>query len=144
LSTVHPPFSIPQEFRAPLEHVAEPQTVPARTFLFQRGDPVRGVYLVRSGRVALSLPHSPEPPRIAGPGSILGLPASIGSRPYSLTAETLESVEVGFIPHSTFVELLKRRPEVCLAVIETLALELSDARRQASALLDRLPAIALQ
>jgi CRP-like cAMP-binding protein len=132
-----PRFSLPEEIRAPLEKLAVPEHYAAGSFLFKCGDPVRGVYLVRSGQVALSLPHTPEPPRMAGPGSALGIPASVCSRPYSLTAENREAVEVGFIAAAKFVAVLKQYPVICLAVIETLASELNETRRQASAMLEQ-------
>ena len=136
-----PPFSLPEEIRAPLEKLAVSQKFPVGSFLFQCGDPVNGVYLVRSGRVALSLPHTPESPRMAGPGSVLGIPSSVCARPYSLTAENLEPVEVGFISAAEFVAVLKQHPVICLAVIETLASELNNTRRQASAVLEQLASL---
>ena len=136
-----PPFSLPEEIRAPLEKLALPQKFPAGSFLFKTGDPVNGVYLVRSGRVALSLPNTPEGPRLAGPGSVLGIPSSVCCRPYSLTAENLEPVEVGFIKAVEFVAFLKQYPVICLAVIETLASELNNTRRQASAVLEKLASL---
>ena len=73
----HVPFMIPEEVRAPLNRIAVPQSIPANTVLFRLGDPVQGVYLIHSGTVALSLPNAVEPPRITGPGAVLGIPASI-------------------------------------------------------------------
>ena len=78
---------------------------------------------------------------MAGPGCVLGLPATIGSQPYSLTATAVDPVEAGFIAHEDFISMLRRQPDLCLAVTETLATELYDARRQASALLDRFPVV---
>jgi len=130
-----PFFAIPDAFRKPLEQIAVTQTWAANSVLFRLGDPVRGVYLIRSGTVALSLPNAAEPPRIAGVGAVLGIPACMCDRPYSLTAETLEPVEAGFIPREEFVALVRQNGELCFAVTESLAEALNDTRRQASALL---------
>jgi CRP-like cAMP-binding protein len=131
----HVPFMIPEEVRAPLNRIAVPQSIPANTVLFRLGDPVQGVYLIHSGTVALSLPNAVEPPRITGPGAVLGIPASICDRPYSLTAETLEPVEAGFISREDFVAVVRQDPDLCFAVIASVAEALADTRRQASALL---------
>ena len=111
------------------------RSFPALTVLFRRGDPVTGVFLIRSGTVALLLPNVPEPPIIAGPGTLLGIPAAMCNRPYSLTAETLEPVETGFIAREQFVAIVRQHPDLCLVLIETLAEALSETRKQASAML---------
>jgi CRP-like cAMP-binding protein len=134
------PFYLSDEIRAPLEAIAKPLNFGKRKVLFQCGDPVVGVYLIRKGTVALSVPNTPDK-RVAGPGCVLGLAASIGSQPYSLTGETLEAVETGFISHQEFLDFLRKQPELCLACTETLAAELYEARRHASTLLNRFPAV---
>ena len=130
-----PFFAIPDPVRAPLEQIAVSRTFEAGTVLFHWGDPVRGVYLIRSGKVALSLPNASEPPRIAEVGAVVGIPASMCNRPYSLTAEALEQVEAGFIPQEEFVTVVRQNADLCFAVTESLAEALNDTRRQASALL---------
>lgn len=135
------PFVIPSGLQAPLDQIAVPKAFSALTVMFRRGDPVVGVYLIRVGTVALSLPNAAEPPHLAGPGAVLGIPAAICDRPYSLTAETLEPVEAGFLTREQFVAVVKQHPDLCLALIETLAAALSDTRRQASALLGQFSAL---
>jgi len=135
MSTLH--FAIPEEFYAPVERSAVTKTFSTHTLLFQRGDPAQGVYLIRTGRVALSLVNVPtQPPRIVGPGTLLGLPSAMGGRPYSLTAEAIEPVEAGFIPREEVLNLLTQRTDICLAVAKGLATELTESRRQAAQLLE--------
>jgi CRP-like cAMP-binding protein len=87
--------------------------------------------------VALVLANVPEAaPRVVGCGALLGLPSTLGCRPYSLTAETLEPVQAGFIPRELFMMLLKQHPGLTLAVAQGLAWELTETRRQASELLE--------
>jgi len=136
MKTLH--FAIPEHFRLLLEQAALTKTFRAGALLFRRGDPVQGVYLVRTGEIALSLADVPEPPaRMVGPGALLGLPATIGGRPYSLSAEVIEPAEVGFIPREEFMKLLRQNFDLCLAVIQGLASELTETRRQASQLLEQ-------
>lgn len=135
MSTLH--FTLPEEYHTPLKQISVAKSFPARKLLFQKGDPVYGVYLIQTGRVALSVAKVPElRPRIVGSGALLGLPSTIGCRPYSLTAEALEPVEAGFIPREEFMMLLKQHPGLCLALVQGLAWEITEARKQTSQLLE--------
>jgi CRP/FNR family transcriptional regulator, dissimilatory nitrate respiration regulator len=71
-------------------------------FLFRRGNPVRGVFLILSGEVRLGFDKNPAnfPSRDFGPGTVLGLPATLSDSPYSLTAEAIAETEVAYIPRS--------------------------------------------
>jgi hypothetical protein len=80
--------------------------------LFQQGEAGRGVFLLRQGKVRLSLHAAGRkklPYRIAGPGNILGFPATLSNAPYSLTAENLADCELGFAPAVDVINLLSKR-----------------------------------
>ena len=135
MSTLH--FTLPEEFQAALETIAVTRSFSARTLLFQKGDPVEGVYLIRTGRVALVLADVPEvAPRIVGSGTLLGAPSTLGCRPYSLTAKALEPVEAGYIARDDFMRLLNQQPGWTLTLAQGLAWELTDTRAQVSELLE--------
>jgi CRP-like cAMP-binding protein len=65
--------------------------------LFRRGDKAVGVFLVRRGKVSLSLDGTSVISRTLGPGSLLGLPATLSGEPYSLTATVAEDCQLDFI-----------------------------------------------
>jgi CBS domain-containing protein len=135
VSTLH--FTVPEEFQAALGPIAVTRSFPPGKLLFQKGDPVEGVYLIRRGRVSLALVDVPEAePRVVGSGALLGLPSTLGCRPYSLTARALEPVEAGFIPHDAFMPLLKQHPALTLTLAQGLAWELTEMRHRASELLE--------
>lgn len=135
MSTLH--FTVPEELQAALEKIAVTRSFPDRGLLFQKGDPVQGVYLIRTGRVALVLANVPEmAPRIVGAGALLGVPSTLGCRPYSLTAKALEPVKAGYVPHEDFMRLLNRQPELILALAQGLAWELTETRGQVAELLE--------
>ncbi|MGH9644706.1 MAG: Crp/Fnr family transcriptional regulator [Terriglobales bacterium] len=98
--------------------------------LFRRGDAARGLYLICSGRVGVSL--EPEsllyPPKIIGPGSVLGLPATVAGSPYSLTAEVMDKAEVAFIPRAAMLNCLATNQPLCFEVMELLSGEISSTR----------------
>ena len=103
---------------------------PAGTILFRHGDTVLGVYLIRSGRVCLALDgvNSAFPPRILGPGSVVGLPASMAGSPYSLTAQIIEDAELAFVPRAALLECLQEHPDICFEVMDILSSEISGTR----------------
>jgi CRP-like cAMP-binding protein len=98
--------------------------------LFRHGDPARGVFLICSGKVRLSLDgaNSSFPPRVIGPGSVAGLPASVAGSPYSLTAEVVEDAELAFVPRVALLEWLQRNPQLCFEVMDILSGEISQTR----------------
>jgi len=98
--------------------------------LFRHSDPVRGVFLICSGRVRLSLDGVDVafPPRILGAGSVVGLPATVAGSPYSLTAQVVEDAELAFVPRDAVVDCLKQNPQLCFEVMDMLSAEISGTR----------------
>jgi CRP-like cAMP-binding protein len=109
-------------------------TVPmqANTFLFKCGEDVRGVYLIESGTVELSLGHEGVRSfsRICAPDCLLGVPATMTGSGYTLSAEVLEAGSVRFIPRTDFLQFLIANPDYCLEVVQMLATEVHRARHQ--------------
>jgi len=99
--------------------------------LFNQGEDPRGVYLVLSGEVALSM-LTPSGRVLTGirtaPGFVLGIPAVVGNMPYTLTAEVQESSVIGFVSCEAFHALLRIEQSICLAVLNILASEVRAAR----------------
>jgi CRP-like cAMP-binding protein len=100
------------------------------TVLFQRGDPARGLYLICSGRVSVALDTNnlAYPPRILGPGSVLGLPATVAGSPYSLTAEVVDKAELAFVPRAAMLNCLSTNQALCFEVMQLLSGEISGTR----------------
>jgi CRP-like cAMP-binding protein len=100
------------------------------SILFRMGQPVRGAFLVRSGRVRMSLDHSPlYPPRSLGRGSVIGLPATFSGEPYSLTAKAECDCHFDFIPRARLLELLRRNPQVGSQIVRMLSEEIFQMRQ---------------
>ena len=79
----------PDSLRTQLESIGSRIEKQKGTFLFRREDAASGVYLILSGQIRLGLERDPRgfPSRMIGEGSLLGLPSTLSSSPYSLTAE---------------------------------------------------------
>jgi CRP-like cAMP-binding protein len=118
------------ELRAELESRATIVFKPKGTTLFRRGGAVAGIYLIRGGRVSLSLDcETPVyPARILGPGAIAGLPATVSGNPYSLTAKVVKDSELAFVPRKAVVACLKNNPVLCMQVMDMLSGEITDIR----------------
>ena len=125
------------EVRELLAQMGSPMQVQAGNWVFHRGDTVRGVFLVQSGQVELSPGGALDPSlarRLAGPGSLLGLPATMTGHAYSLSARALEDALLYFVERDRFLALVKESPQACLEVVDILAREVRDARRETAEL----------
>lgn len=98
----------------------------AGTVLFREGEPVRGIFLLARGTVRLSLGKNGKSIvyRIARPQYILGLPATLLHRPYSLTAEVTEDAEFYFVDSRDAMNYLRDHADVCMHVLEFLSQEM--------------------
>jgi CRP-like cAMP-binding protein len=123
-------FEAPPAVCDELVRIGKRQTVESGTILFERGERNRGLFVVSSGRFALSSGDDPvRVTRIAEKGSLLGLPATVRNAPYSLTAEAVTDSEVWVISPAEFLHLLTNNPTVGMAVVSILAEEVFAMRR---------------
>lgn len=111
---------------------------PRRTFepgesLFHRGDPVRSVFLLRSGHVDL-VRHGATGTRMilhrAGAGSMLA-EASVWSEAYHCDAVAVVASEVAVLPRTLFRSRLAGDPRLSEALAGALARALQSARLRA-------------
>jgi CRP-like cAMP-binding protein len=69
--------------------------------------------------------------RIAEKGSLLGLPATVRRKPYSLTAEATSPAEVRVISGKQFRKLLSTNTALGMKIVTILADEVATLRRLA-------------
>lgn len=101
-----------------------PINYPANKVLFSEKEETRGVFVVLSGEVKLSINSSEGRRlslRIARKGEILGLSSTLSGRPYELTAETLYPATIAPIGRREFLSFLARHPEAYQIVTEELS-----------------------
>jgi len=104
------------------EELAEISTTlryPAGIALFTEGEPSRGIFILRSGRVKLFLCSGEGKTlilRMGKPGDLLGLPGTLSGDQYEVTAETLGPCQLTFIKRELFLRFMNAHKEVCLAV----------------------------
>jgi CRP/FNR family cyclic AMP-dependent transcriptional regulator len=109
-----------------VEHLAaitSPSSYPRGATLFVEAQAPRGVFILCNGRVKLSTSSVDGKTlivRIAEPGEVLGLPATVTGKPYELTAEVIEPAQANFIPRTDFLSFLREHGEVALRVAQQL------------------------
>jgi CRP-like cAMP-binding protein len=124
------PFEAPPELCEALEQIGKCLRVSSGIILFRQGQRNLGVYVVMSGRFALSAGDDPyRVTRIAQKGSLLGLPATIRHKPYSLTAEAVTDSVVCLVSPERFRNLLSENTTLGFVVLTMLADEVSNLRR---------------
>ncbi len=106
---------------------------PTGARLFLENEPAKGIYLLCSGKVKLSVSSKGGKTlilQLARPGDILGLSAAMSGSPYEVSAETLYPSQVSFIRRDDFVSFIGRFPEAYQAVIRQLNSQYASACEQ--------------
>jgi CRP/FNR family transcriptional regulator, cyclic AMP receptor protein len=96
--------------------------------LFRIGEVARGIFLMRAGRARIltkSDKGNSVVLRMALPGEILGLSATVQGNSHELTAEAVGPCEAEFVKRASFLGFLEHYPEACFQVVYTLSYELS-------------------
>ena len=65
--------------------------------------------------------------RLAKPGEMLGLSATISGEPYEVTAELLDNAQVAFVPRRDMLNFLRNHRDVLLKVLQLLSQDLHSA-----------------
>jgi len=116
-----------------LEHEAITTTYPTGAVLFAEGQAARGVFIVRRGRVKLSICGSDGRTlilRLVETGWPLGVAAVVSGREYEATAETQEPSEISFIRHTDLLRLMRVHGELALWVTQHISLDYSSTCRE--------------
>jgi CRP/FNR family transcriptional regulator, cyclic AMP receptor protein len=110
---------------------------PKGAVLFVEGQNPRGIFVLCKGRVKLSLCSSTGKTlimKLAEPGEILGLSATVSGTPYEVMAETAEPCQVNFVRREDFLRFLRQHSEAGLRVAEQLSDKYISACREIRAL----------
>jgi len=116
-----------------LEKVTLTNSYPTGAVLFAEGQAARGIYIVRRGRVKLSVCARDGKTlimRIATAGEMLGVAAVISAREYEATAAALEPSEITFIRQSDVLRFMRLYPEFALQVTQHLSHDYTSTCRE--------------
>jgi len=119
------------------ENIKYATAYPQGAVLFVEGQLPRGIFVLCKGSVKLSI-NSPSGRtvivKLAEPGEVLGLSATISGKPYEVTAETLDPCQVNFVKRDDFLHFLKDDVEACFKVAEPIEREVSQRLQGSSSL----------
>jgi CRP/FNR family transcriptional regulator len=116
---------------------------PEGSVLFVEGQMPRGVFLLCQGRAKLSVAANERKRlilKIAGPGEMLGLAATISGKPYELSAMTMDPCQVTFVKAPEFLRFVHEHAEACFGVAQQLSEKFKSACHFRSRTLSRSPA----
>jgi CRP/FNR family cyclic AMP-dependent transcriptional regulator len=97
---------------------------PEGAILFMENQDSRGVFIVCEGEVKLTLSSSEGKTlilRLAKPGEILGLMATLSGKSYEVTAETLRPCQVTFVRRDDFLRFVAQHPEASQGIVKQLS-----------------------
>jgi CRP/FNR family transcriptional regulator len=106
---------------------------PKGAVLFVEGQGPRGIFVLCKGRVKLSICSTDGKTlilKIAEPGEVLGLSATVSGKTYELTAETIDPCQVNFVKREDFLRFLKEHSDACFRVAEQLSDKYNTACRE--------------
>jgi CRP/FNR family transcriptional regulator len=106
---------------------------PKGAVLFVEGQAPRGIFVLCKGRVKLSICSTDGKTlilKIAEPGEVLGLSATVSGKTYELTAETIDPCQVNFVKREDFLRFLKEHSDACFRVAEQLSEKYNTACRE--------------
>lgn len=121
-----------EELAALRAHVQE-RAYPAGTDIFKEGDPGDGVYVVRSGRVQISVVLGDGQRCVLSrlpPGEVFGELSLLDNLPRSATATAEQDTTVYFVPRPAMVELLRKFPELSIRLVQEVSGRLREFNRQ--------------
>jgi CRP/FNR family transcriptional regulator len=112
------------------DEIKEQAVLAKGALLFAEGRPSRGVYVLCEGRAKLSICSDSGKRlmlRVAGPGEVLGLGATLSGDPYEVTAELLDTAQVVFVKRKDLLKFLRDNPAICMEVVRRLSDDLHGA-----------------
>jgi len=121
-----------------LDRMTRETSYAGETVLFMEGQSSPGVMVIVSGKVKLSTASADGRTlvvRMAGPGEVLGLSATVVGRPCELTAGTLEPTRIKIIPRESFKQWLRVHPELAFQIAQELAEEYNNTCQQLRSML---------
>jgi CRP/FNR family transcriptional regulator, cyclic AMP receptor protein len=121
---------LPAEALEAFDSIKATTIVPRGAALFTEGKPPRGIYVLCEGRAKLSVCSENGKRlmlRVAGPGEVLGLSASMSGKPYEVTAEMLDTCQVAFVRRKDLLRFLRDNRVACLQVVHLLSQDLHQA-----------------
>jgi CRP/FNR family cyclic AMP-dependent transcriptional regulator len=124
---------LPKEEMEAFQKIKFTLAYPAGATLFVEGQTCRGIYILCRGRVKLSATSSQGQTlifKIAKPGEVLGLNATVSGTPHNTTAETGQACQLNFVKQADFLRFLTEHSDACMHAAIHLSRECQQAYQQ--------------
>jgi CRP-like cAMP-binding protein len=105
--------------------------------LFRRGEKAFAMFVILSGKVSLDFGVDSALARSYGPGALVGLPATLTGRNYTMTATVLENAELVVWTREALDSLLQNRPDLRQQMLAVLGERMAENQKLAKAMLTR-------
>lgn len=125
--------NLPPAVADAIEQAALTTTYPTGAVLFAEQQAPRGVFIVRRGRVKLSVSGSDGRTlilRMVEAGEMLGVASAISGHEYEATAETQEPSEVSFLRQSDLLRLMHLHGEIVFWVTQHVSQDYTSTCRE--------------
>jgi CRP-like cAMP-binding protein len=127
----------PADLKTMLQEGGERIRKPRYSVLFRCGEKSFGMFVVLSGKVSLDVGIVSPFARAYEAGALLGLPATVSRREYSMTATVTEDAELAFWTAEALESLLRDNPTLCHELLGIMAERLAENHELMKALLRR-------
>ena len=124
---------LPKEELEAFQKIKFTLAYPAGATLFVEGQACRGIYILCRGRVKLSATSSQGQTlifKIAKPGEVLGLNATVSGTPHNTTAETGQACQLNFVKQADFLRFLTENRGASMHAAMHLSRECQQAYQQ--------------
>jgi CRP/FNR family transcriptional regulator len=125
--------SLPKTALEAFDKIKYAASYPAGAILFVEGQSPRGIYMLCKGRVKLSTTSAEGKTlilKIAQPGEVLGMHATVSGTPYEITAETGQPCQLNFVKRDDFLSFLQKHGDACLKAAQHLSKDCQSAYQQ--------------
>jgi CRP/FNR family cyclic AMP-dependent transcriptional regulator len=129
---------LPAKVQQAVDSVKFTTTYPNGAVLFVEGQTPRGIYIVESGRVKLSVCARDGKTlilRIAEQGEVIGVGSAVSERACETTAETQGPCELTFIRQNDLLRLMRQHNEFAILMAEHLSNEYSSTCQEIRSLI---------
>jgi CRP/FNR family transcriptional regulator len=125
--------SLPKTALEAFDKIKYTASYPAGAVLFVEGQSPRGIYMLCKGRVKMSTTSVEGKTlilKIAQPGEVLGIHATVSGTPCEITAETAQPCQLNFIKREQFLKFLHEHGDACLKAAQHLSKDCQSAYQQ--------------
>lgn len=118
-------LKVSPELKSALEVAGRKERFSPSQRLFQEDGGNVGVFLVTKGKVCMTVKDLSKLDRTFAASSLLGLPSTFTSHPYSLTATAVTEVDAVHVSQEDFLQIMREQSGLCREAMEMLGREVS-------------------